>query len=151
MNYCLFCNKETNNKKYCSRTCANTHTNTLFPKRKPTKKCKTCNKVSSFRGIYCSKECNPKIIKIKGTLQDVLYTTHHKSSAFAYVRENARRVAKNLGFTKCSKCGYDKHFEVCHIKPISEFPLDTPISEINNSKNLIPLCPNCHWELDHNL
>ena len=152
MNYCLNCKKETKNPKYCSKSCSAKHTNVLFPKRKPTKICKTCLKVSSFKGYYCSKECKPiPKLNINTTLQDLIYKEHHKSSAFAYIRENARKIGKNLGFKKCSKCNYDKHFEVCHINPISSFPLTTLISTINSSLNLIPLCPNCHWELDHNL
>lgn len=147
---CVHCNKETNNPKYCSRSCSATHTNTSHPKRKPTGKCKTCAKVIHKGKRFCSKECKPiHISDIK--LQDIIYTNHHKSSAFALVRSHARQTAKKLGFNKCSKCGYDKHFEVCHIKAIASFPLDTLISVINNPNNLVPLCPNCHWEHDHNL
>lgn len=50
---------------------------------------------------------------------------------------------------KCSKCGYDKHFQICHIKSISSFPDDTMLSEINNISNVVALCPNCHWEFDN--
>jgi len=146
---CLNCNIETNNPKYCSKSCSAKHTNKLYPKRKPTKKCKTCGKLTS-RSLYCSKECKPKG-KIDGLLKDVIYTLHHKSSAFAYIRENARRIGKKAGFSSCQKCGYSKHYEVCHIKSISSFPLDTPVSQINHIKNLIPLCPNCHWEHDHGI
>ncbi|NDG25698.1 MAG: HNH endonuclease [Proteobacteria bacterium] len=46
-------------------------------------------------------------------------------------------------------CIYDKHFEVAHIKPISEFSKDTLITIVNDPSNLIPLCPNCHWEFDN--
>lgn len=46
-------------------------------------------------------------------------------------------------------CGYDKHVEVCHIKPISEYDLDIKVSEINHKSNIHILCPNCHWEFDN--
>lgn len=51
---------------------------------------------------------------------------------------------------KCKACGYSLHVEVCHIKPIKEFVDTSLIKEINDLKNLIYLCPNCHWEFDHN-
>lgn len=148
MNHCLFCKAETENPKYCSRSCAAKHTNVLFPKRKPSGNCRTCNKPISSNKNYCSKSCKPLSL-VDHRLEDIIYKEHHKSSAFALVRENARRVGRKIGFIKCINCGYDKHFEVCHIKAISSFPLDTLVSEINNSKNLIPLCPNCHWEYDN--
>ena len=51
----------------------------------------------------------------------------------------------------CGNCGYDKHVEIHHIKSISSFPLDTVIKIINSLNNLVLLCPNCHWEMEHNL
>jgi hypothetical protein len=51
----------------------------------------------------------------------------------------------------CQKCGYDKHVEICHIKPVAEFPLEALIKEINSPSNLIYFCPNCHWEFDNGL
>ena len=47
-------------------------------------------------------------------------------------------------------CGYDKHVEICHIKSIGSFPTDTIVSDINSLDNLLSLCPNCHYEFDHN-
>ena len=85
------------------------------------------------------------------TLKEAIYEKHHKSSAFALVRTRARAVAKKLGFTKCSKCGYDKHIEIAHIKSISSFSEEVMISVVNSKDNLIPLCPNCHWEYDNNV
>jgi predicted restriction endonuclease len=49
----------------------------------------------------------------------------------------------------CEVCGYDKHIEICHIKDIASFSKTTLISEINDLSNLIALCRNHHWELDH--
>jgi 5-methylcytosine-specific restriction endonuclease McrA len=85
------------------------------------------------------------------TLKEAIYEKHHKSSAFALIRTRARAEGKKLGFTKCCKCGYDKHIEVAHIKPISSFSEEVMISIINSKENIMPLCPNCHWEYDHNL
>lgn len=49
----------------------------------------------------------------------------------------------------CIICGYDKHFEVAHIKAVSDFDDNTSILEINDIDNLIALCPNHHWEYDN--
>ena len=49
------------------------------------------------------------------------------------------------------RSGYDKHYEVCHIKAVSDFSEDTPITVINHIDNLVALCPNHHWEFDNGL
>ena len=68
------------------------------------------------------------------------------------IQRNAREVFFNANVEhKCSICGYDKHVEVAHIKPVSEFDENTPIFEINSINNLIALCPNHHWEYDNGI
>ena len=49
---------------------------------------------------------------------------------------------------RCVLCGFDEYVEVCHIKPICNFPLDTKVSEVNRLDNLVYLCPNHHILLD---
>ena len=78
-----------------------------------------------------------------------LYSKHHRSSAFALVRTRARSIAASLGMKSCENCGYSKHVEIAHIKPVSSFPLSARISEANSRENIKALCPNCHWEFDH--
>lgn len=64
------------------------------------------------------------------------------------IRANARYVAKNIyPDESCSLCGYE-HTEVCHIKAIKDFNDEDFVSDINDPKNLIRLCRNCHYELD---
>lgn len=76
--------------------------------------------------------------------------TRKDSNRYTGIRGNARRIFMQSDKPKCcAVCGYDKHFEICHIRDISKFPMDTLISEINALNNLIGLCPNHHWELDH--
>ena len=68
------------------------------------------------------------------------------------IRKDAYRVyINNGGELKCAICGYDKHADVAHIKSVSSFDDDVLISEINDFKNLIGLCPNHHWEFDAGL
>ncbi|MFN4973832.1 MAG: HNH endonuclease [Bacteroidota bacterium] len=83
------------------------------------------------------------------TLKDAIYHKHHRSSAYALVRSRARTIARKLNLTTCIRCGYNKHVEIAHIKAISEFDETALLSEINSKENLMPLCPNCHWENDN--
>lgn len=113
--------------------------------------CKSCGKGISKKSTYC-KTCYTSLTLINSNtkLEDV-----HKAAKYqvsARVRGLARAKAKHLGLDKkCQICGYDKHVEVHHIKPISSFPPDTLISDINSEDNLVVLCPNCHWEADNGL
>lgn len=153
---CLHCNTEFEKRNtdikrspnhYCSRSCAAKETNKI-PKRKKTKKCKCGKSILSSRK-YC-RPCYDKKIKPEDyTLYEATYSYLHKSSAYSLIRGRARSVAKQQGWKACCKCGYSKHIEIAHIKPICDFSPDTPISEINDVNNLLPLCPNCHWEFDH--
>ncbi len=147
MNLCKNCGNETPNAKFCSRSCSAKVTNKETPKRKPEHKCQTCPTMVNCRNRYCT-ECRKNKRK-HITLGEAIYHRHHVSSAYALVRTRARAIARKLGWHCCSKCPYDKHVEIAHIIPIGDFPLDTPISVINDVANLMPLCPNCHWEFDN--
>lgn len=140
------CGTATTNPTYCSRICSN-----KFHKRPPrphllTKRCKECFILIPKSHHYC-KPCRVKRFEMKDiTLQEAIYTKHHVSSAYSLVRTRARASFPSC---PCQKCGYDKHTEVCHIKAISTFALDTKLSVINDRSNLLRLCPNCHWEHDN--
>mgnify|MGYP000873201064 CR=1 FL=1 len=153
---CIHCQTETSNPKYCSRSCSAKYTNTHFPKRKLTQTyCKHCGanlnrKNTNDQRTVCD-DCKPNINDTK-TLGDLIYHNHHKSSAFALVRSRARSILNRERITKeCIICKYNLHVEVCHIKAISLYSLDTLVSEINNLNNLVYLCPNHHWEFDNKL
>lgn len=158
---CIYCQTETSNPKYCSRSCCASHTNKLSPKRKLTKMCSKCdNIVRNYRsrlceqhfqeaklasneayknrtiGFYRSKECLKEL---------------HKSSIHAHVRGLCGIWLKHLKKKPCNICGYKLHVELCHIKPLSSFPDNALLSEVNSENNVIQLCRNCHWELDHGL
>lgn len=147
MNYCVNCGKETKNPKFCSRSCSASVIGHTHPKRKLTNKCKNCGSLIKSNYTFCSACFNTDIRDM--TLREAIYEKHHKSSAYCLVRSRARSIAKSLKWNTCSRCGYNKHVEVCHITPINKFPDHTPISIINHISNLIPLCPNCHWEFDN--
>ncbi len=163
MHKCIHCDKETKNKKFCSRRCSTTYNNLhkLIGKAKngiTLKECKTegcCNSAVRWRR-YCVKceELREPIYARNPTrieLSEKYCKDNHRSSAFSYIRYHAREVvAKDLPKV-CSKCGYDKHVELAHIKSIAAFNNNDRIEDINHRDNLMFLCPNCHWEFDNGL
>ena len=79
-----------------------------------------------------------------------LVNTTTGKTARSYIQKYARIIYQNSNKPKqCICCNYDKHYEVAHIKAVSDFNDDTLISEINDIDNLIALCPNHHWEYDN--
>ena len=112
------------------------------------KLCPKCNEKMISSGATQCRSCAGFAQGKDITLAEAIYTTHHRSSAYALIRGRARSVYKDR---PCESCGYDKHTEVCHITPIASFPDTALISEVNHQDNLIRLCPNCHWEHDNGL
>jgi hypothetical protein len=149
---CLQCTKETVNPKFCSMSCAAKFNNASNPKRVLSKKCKTCpTKIRSNRS-YC-KSCRAERLScINKTLGQMIAGSkkNRRASIYVNVRNHAKYLMKKWCIPKkCTKCGYNKHAEVCHLKAISSFPETTLISVINDKSNLTYLCPNCHWEMDN--
>lgn len=151
---CTQCGKETTNPKFCSKSCSAIWTNKHYPKRKTKRKCIICGEsVSNYRKARC--DLHTEIYKANKHLDVTLgeyasrYTHLHRNSTFAGVRSYARSLYKDLLKKPCAKCGYDKHVELAHIKAISSFPYTATMREVNSPANVIQLCPNCHWELDH--
>lgn len=149
INNCFFCQAKTTNPKFCSRSCA-AKQNNLIPKRKrKIRFCYTCNTPLDKKRKFCD-SCFPRVDWSTKTYSEV--TGIRKYQKNSRIRELARSVfAKSNKPKYCIVCKYDKHIEVCHIKPISSFPPNTPISTINDIENLVGLCPNHHWELDNQL
>ena len=149
------CNNLTSNSKFCSKTCAAIVNNKKFPKRSKHKKkyfCKVCGIKVPYRRTLCDEHNPQKRDWSKITLKDVVPPIGGGFNRYNRVRDAARRTYRNSDRPKkCEYCGYDKYYEICHMKPIHLFSLDTTISVINDISNLIALCPNCHWELDNGL
>lgn len=159
---CMNCRKPfedriTNDRKFCSRSCAATYNNShAKPERKfgPSKtvffNCEICGCDVESGRLYCKKHVKTKIFNTNKTLKDVLSSNSYKSNHYSFLRDHSRKVAKAFNILDaCLICGYDKIVQACHVKPISEFSDDTKIIEINSITNLIGLCPNHHWEFDH--
>jgi 5-methylcytosine-specific restriction endonuclease McrA len=149
---CLNCGASTANPKFCSSSCAARYNNRIFPKRQKRRYyCKSCGAETGYRRIYCS-HCDPTKPKDYGEVTIASIQLRARYQANAWIRKLARRVYYASDKPKCcSVCGYSKHYEVCHVKPILDFPSDTKMSVVNAVENLVALCPNCHWEFDHGL
>lgn len=154
MNACLHCGRTTKNPKYCSRSCAATRTNQMYPKRrKKPRSCKRCNaSITHLPGRRtCCLECNPSYKDWEAiTLGEMRgRRRYQKHSA---VRDRARQQFVASGRPlRCCVCGYDTHVDICHVRALHTFPANTPLRIANASNNLMALCPNHHWEFDHGL
>lgn len=143
--------------------------------------CKSCNKVIPLKENepprevrkrkFCNRECmyrdvgltwarKPKPEKKERTKTlagvtkgDLFQKRSGYQSARSSIQRHARLVYAKSDMPKnCVICGYAPHYEVCHIKAVSEFE-DTAliVNDINCLANLVGLCPNHHWEYDHDL
>ena len=157
---CFNCNKEFTpknkpanlNKPFCSRSCAATHNNLVAQKRFKQGKCKSCEEPVGSGYTYC-KKCftyNTGAWQHKTIKQ--IKAEYPRIQAHAKIRGYSYTVYKSSNKPKyCCNCGYDKHYEVCHIKAIKDFSDESTLGEVHHIDNLIALCRNCHWEYDHNL
>ncbi len=146
---CGFCGNSTTNPKYCSRSCSATASNKKSPKRKPEGMCSGCTQPTQKRRKWCESCWAAHGGVLDMTLGEAIYQNTHRASAYGLVRSRARARGKAKLVRACESCGWTAHTEVCHVQPISSFPLSTRISEINADSNIRILCPNCHWLHDH--
>lgn len=150
---CKHCNQITTNPAFCSRSCAASYNNCKFPKKSKSLKlrfCKHCNISVLGRRTTCD-ACNPSYVDWSClTLAELRAKALYQHSA--RIRQIARNTYRRSDRPKhCIICGYDNHYEVCHKRPIQDFPNNTPIAQINEIDNLVALCPNHHWEFDNGL
>lgn len=156
---CANCKIETTNPKFCSRSCAASHNNRLIPKRRPESICAMCGGACTTKRTYCSdcwqiKSQEKSIMRWEScTLGEMKGSGNaNYKSRYPYIRTMARqKYIKSGRSMACNSCGYTLHVDVCHIKEIRSFSLDSLISEINDLSNLTALCKTHHWELDHGL
>lgn len=133
---------------FCSQACNGYYYGSL--KTIKTHNCKFCNNQLSGTKRICD-TCkvdywDPSIDDLKQK-----YSHHkHANSWHSFVRYRARNTVKHLPQI-CYECGYNRHVEVCHIKPIKDFSGESKLSVVNDIRNLVLLCPNHHWELDNQI
>lgn len=178
MNYtlhCLNCNQlitirfasEAKRRRFCGLTCAAKFNNKQHPKRrsKPAvmnRACNNCQQTFSVKrtnlGTFerykvcpLCKATQTKKRTIAGVTKAALFSRRSNwQSARASVQKHARKIYQDSGSPHvCMVCGYNQHIEIAHRRSVSSFPKTATIEEINHLENLIPLCPNHHWEYDH--
>jgi hypothetical protein len=157
---CFHCGIETSNPKFCSKSCAAKQSNKI-PKRKISKKCSQCESVvRNYKSKLCEYHFQDYLKGRKRSLLELTladYTNRncikrlHASSKFAHIRGLCRSWHKDKLSLPCHICGYSKHVELAHIKPLSSFEPTAKLKEVNAESNVVQLCPNCHWEFDNGL
>lgn len=158
---CFYCGEPIKKRnKFCNSSCCAKYRNGKHnPKRHYY--CQGCNDHLGYGWVgkkYCDK-CRYDGSVNKNFVDWSIITLKEFKTRFpnifqmnARLRELARQNYKKSDKPKnCTNCGYDKFYEVCHIKAIKDFSDESKITDVNDLSNLIALCPNCHWELDHNL
>jgi hypothetical protein len=162
---------EVKKKRFCNRSCAaKFNRNRLDSGRiPPTGKCELCQvkiefkrqKVGGYRRRkYCgrcysvvkAKQMGADLYIAERTKGEVFQNSKNWQCARSMIRRHAYRAYfASGGEHKCLVCGYDKFVEVAHRKSVSDFNDDALISEINDIRNLVALCRNCHWEFHNGL
>ena len=126
----------TRRKKFCDNSCAATYSN----KRRERKKKSKVIRIPKKRTNLIDNKTKKELFENAKSWQ-VARNTIRKHAVRTYFKHFKQRV--------CEECGYDLHIDVCHLKSVSKFSDNAFIREINHINNLIGLCPNHHWELDH--
>jgi len=140
---CFYCQKLTNNPKFCSRSCGISYNNKVKPKR--VKRMKTC--------IFCKQDFNScesedKKYCNKGCLEDhknYIITTEGFGTGHNHNSTIRKYLIKNCG-NNCKLCGQSG--EDWNGKPITLI-VDHIDGKSNNNKldNLRLVCPNCDCQL----
>ena len=132
-------------KKYCSTKCFHdSRSEKHFEWR-----CTTCGTKILTARKYCP-DCTPYANRgVMKQLRDGI--TLGELRKYKYWRQKISNHAREVygELTSCDRCDYNHHVEVCHIVPVSEFSDSALSTEVNSRDNLIGLCPNHHWDLDH--
>lgn len=142
-------NKSKSGFHFCSRSCSAKYNNTITKTKYQQELQNSCNNpllIKFRKENFCSYLCKIKFNMSKTIEKD--YSNTSKRNIDTSIRSNARAYTKFFYPENCMLCGYDKHYEVCHIEPIANLKQDEPIFTVNKLSNLVHLCPNCHWELD---
>lgn len=158
---CLHCDKpilphqgekihETLRRRFCSRSCAASYNNgsAVAPKKKAKPRfCAECSApldgdASDGTRLLCA-TCHDRL------LYRLPHLTRDAASS-AEMRWHIRHALIDRPRV-CAHCGYSCHVETVHLRPVDDFPPDTPLATINDPANLVYLCPNHRWEYEHGL
>lgn len=147
MNSCLECGIDTDNPKFCSRSCSVTYHNRVSPKRKTNTKainnCVVCGKKLTdkqkwLRQRYCSRVCwNTK--RTGDLISDFLEGNYKKQKLSPAIRKFLFAHAKN----KCERCGWSGTNKKTGNSVLQVHHKDGN-GENHILSNIEIICPNCH-------
>lgn len=146
--------KPSSPKKFCNSSCACSANNRKYPKKKkaPRRPCRWCEApCRNSRAQTCAEHIKANQVReitLREVSERISAKGKHPSWRWAFVRSMCRKWNKGLT-KKCQVCGYSTHVEMAHIKGLESFSLDTPLKKVNDPTNILVLCRNHHWELDH--
>lgn len=166
--HCKNCDKElvVRTNTFCGHSCAAKYSNSrrerdecglkCFHKRRKPRYCSVCG-CQLIPGKDRGKRCfSCRSVPTEWKQRTIGEIKNQKSTLptnrYGTVRMHAREVMAKSGIDKsCRVCGYSKHVEVIHVRPIHTFSDSASTAEVNALDNLRYLCRNCHWEHDHGL
>lgn len=159
MNNCSNCSNVTDNPKFCSRSCAAISNNKNFPKRRRGRLCRGCGKNKILRGWKNCDECIAASNLRRrdwatATVAEVNDRKRMKDKHPAWALGQMRAITREWNRDRpriCQRCGYSKHVEHAHIKPLSAFGDSDMLIDVIRAENVLILCRNCHWEFDNGL
>ncbi len=151
---CIVCETMTTGKNFCSIKCRQLYKSNPSIGNQEDKKrycCNSCGKETIFI-YFCSNDCR-KSYKKESKKKSIIGVDNRQKFLLTdiEIRSDARLRFSKLKITYCENCSYSKNYQIAHIKAVSSFLDNDFIKDINDLTNLIALCPNCHWEFDHNL
>ena len=145
------CDQYTKSPHFCSKSCAATVNGSKYPKRHKTiHLCPMCSKEISAKAQKCNRCVMVTSVAEYGEKRLGEFSSTYARHRYQNIRRHAHRIAKIHDLSKkCAICDYDFHVDLCHKQAIGSFDQDTKIKIINDIDNLVYLCKNHHWELDH--
>ena len=149
---CLYCKKIFRRKRsgghdkglVCSRSCGAKRAIELRWRDKPAAMWCQCGRRKVPRNPRCS-SCE-KTRRFSVTLGEL---RNEYSTALFHAKIRGLARAAFRGKMACAACGYDLHVDICHVRPVADFPSTATIAEVNDDDNLMALDKRCHWEFDN--
>lgn len=149
---------------HCSKSCAQQGSKKVRSKSVDVNKkrergiCSCGASLSGYKTVMCLKCYAKKRVENSkvsdATIEEVILssTKYRGCNKYQSIRNHAKAIMRCAAVARvCAVCGYQNGIQVCHIRGISTFPTEATVGEINSLENLVYLCPNHHWELDHGL